>query len=147
MDLLVQYALQFVGLPYRWGGDDTIEGMDCSGFVQELLASVGFDPKGDQTADGLYRYFKSPTRSHKGSPIKGALVFYGSSSRVTHIAMCVDSYRIIEAAGGGSRTRTIEDAARDNAYVRIRPYDYRSDIVAIHFPKYNISQGRVSLSS
>ena len=146
MDLLIQYAMSFVGLPYKWGGDDTIEGMDCSGFVQELLASVGFDPPGDQTADALYRYFKVPDRSHKGSPIKGALAFYGSSTRITHVAMCIDSYRVIEAAGGGSRTLTTSDAARDNAYVRVRPYDYRKDLVAVYFPKYKVSPGNIRVS-
>lgn len=137
MNLLIDYAMAFVGLPYKWGGDDTIEGMDCSGFIQEVLASVGLDPSGDQTADGLYRYFRHPDKSIKGSPVSGALVFYGSSTSISHVAMCLDSRRIIEAAGGGSRTLTESDAARDNAYVRVRPVNHRKDLIAVHLPRYS----------
>lgn len=136
MELLTQYAMQFVGLPYKWGGDDTIDGFDCSGFVQELLQSIGLDPKGDQTADALYRYFSKADRGTRGSPIRGALAFYGSRTRVTHVAFCVDSRRVIEAAGGGSRTHTERDAARDNAYIRIRPANNRKDLVAFILPNY-----------
>lgn len=33
---VVDYALQFVGNPYVWGGTDLINGADCSGFVQSV---------------------------------------------------------------------------------------------------------------
>ena len=40
---LVEYALQFVGNPYKWGGDSLTEGCDCSGFVKLVYAHFGFD--------------------------------------------------------------------------------------------------------
>lgn len=134
MKQLTSYALQFVGLPYIWGGDDPIDGFDCSGLVQEILASVGMDPIGDQTADALYRYF-SANNSSKG-PKAGALVFYGTTAKVTHIAFMVDDFRIVEAGGGGRASLSRELAAQQNAYVRVRPYDNRKDIVAVISPAY-----------
>src|SRR4030042_825630 len=51
----VRYAWGFLGLPYRWGGDDPIKGFDCSGLIVELLQGVGLLPHGtDLTASGLY---------------------------------------------------------------------------------------------
>ena len=41
--------------------------------------------------------------------------------------MLINEFQIIEAGGGGSETKTEEDAKKHNAYVRIRPLDYRGD--------------------
>lgn len=133
-DLFSMICLTFLGLPYKWGGDDTIKGFDCSGLVQELLATIGLDPKGDQTAQALYDYFKN--RSNEGPRDLGTLVFYGrSTSKISHIALMLDDQTIIEAGGGGSRTNTLEDAANQNATIRIRPFNHRSDIVAVLNPR------------
>ena len=40
---LVNYALQFVGNPYVWGGNSLTEGCDCSGFVKLVYGHFGFD--------------------------------------------------------------------------------------------------------
>lgn len=135
MDILRSYAMQFVGLPYRWGGDDSIDGFDCSGFVQELLASVGMDPPGDQTAQSLHNHFES--RGEYNAHGCGALAFYGKSvTQITHVAMMIDRYRIIEAGGGGSATTSKDAAAAQNAYIRIRLLNNRNDLVALIRPRY-----------
>ena len=126
--------MRFVGTPYIWGGDDPILGMDCSGFAQEVLASIGFDPDGDQTAHGLYNYLKM--NGLMSSRSKGALAFYGSSKRITHVAICLDDMFMIEAGGGGSKTTTKEAAAKHNAYIRVRPIDRRKDLVECILPRY-----------
>lgn len=129
------YALSMVGLPYRWAGDDTIEGFDCSGLVQELLASEGMDPPGDQTAQELYRHFTGKGPVGQAAHGLGALVFYGSDAKsVTHVAMMLNEFQVIEAGGGGSKTTSLEAAAAQNAFIRIRPYDRRKDVVAIINP-------------
>lgn len=135
MKTLVAYALSHVGLPYIWGGDDSVGGYDCSGFVQELLASVGQDPPGDQTAHGLYLYFKGQGVP-EGFEKLGGLAFYGSTDRITHVGMVIARFRIIEAGGGNHRTKTRDDAIKQNAYIRIRPVNYRSDLVTILHPRY-----------
>lgn len=134
METLRRYALSFLGLPYRWGGDDPVLGFDCSGLVQELLASVGMDPPGDQTAEALREYFS--VHGKASAPAMGALLFFGKPGAATHIAMAIDGWRMIEAGGGGSKTNTEADAARQNAYVRIRPIANRRDLIAVLMPSY-----------
>lgn len=132
MRYLIAYAFQFVGTPYKWGGS-THDGIDCSGLVQEILMSVGADPSGDQTAQGLYDAFKMCPSAFG----PGALCFYGKSLKeINHIAFMIDSKRIIEAGGGGSQTITRADAERDMAFVRVRPYDRRNDFLIAVMPAY-----------
>ncbi len=38
---VVDYAMQFIGNPYVWGGTDLVNGADCSGFVQSVYAYFG----------------------------------------------------------------------------------------------------------
>lgn len=135
MELLKQYAFSFVGTNYLWNGNGPIHGMDCSGFVQVLLASVGLDPFGDQTAQGLYDFFekKGEWNAYK----IGALAFYGKSVReVIHVAMLLDQYRIIEAGGGGPAVLTKDIAGDKNAFVRMRLINYRTDLCAVIRPRF-----------
>lgn len=39
---VVDYASQFIGNPYVWGGTSLTNGADCSGFVQSVYAHFGF---------------------------------------------------------------------------------------------------------
>ncbi len=134
MQIILAYAMQFVGKPYGWGQEGPAQ-FDCSGLVQEILRSVGMDPVGDQTAQTLYDHFeKKGTWESYGA---GSLAFYGKShNQITHVAMMLDKYRVIEAGGGGSKTLTQEDAARDKAYVRVRLLKYRPDLIAVIKPQY-----------
>lgn len=133
IEVMVNYACEFIKTPFVWGGDD-FSGFDCSGFIQEVLASVGLDPKGDQTAQKLY-----DTLSKQWQQIttarRGALVFFGKSlSEITHVAVMYDRHHMIEAGAGGKRTLTIGDAIKQNAFVRMRPLNNRSDLLTILFP-------------
>ena len=38
---VVDYACQFIGNPYVWGGTSLTDGADCSGFVQSVYAHFG----------------------------------------------------------------------------------------------------------
>lgn len=38
---IVDYACQFIGNPYVWGGTSLTSGADCSGFVQSVYANFG----------------------------------------------------------------------------------------------------------
>ena len=49
-------ALQWLGVPYVWGGLDTRNGMDCSGMVVMAYQAAGLDllAHGIRTADSMY---------------------------------------------------------------------------------------------
>jgi len=114
----VSYAERWIGTPYKWAGDD-FEGLDCSGLVVECLKGIGwFEESEDHSANALYVMFR-----HKEvrEPEKGCLVFwFKENNRAVHVAVCKDERLIIHAAGGGSLTETIDDAAEQNAYVKQR---------------------------
>jgi cell wall-associated NlpC family hydrolase len=40
---ILDYASQFIGNPYVWGGTSLTGGADCSGFVKSVLAHFGID--------------------------------------------------------------------------------------------------------
>lgn len=108
------------GVAYRWGGDDPIEGYDCSGFVIEILQSVGILPlKRDWTAQQLYGHFQDQAVR---KPYRGTLAFWANGAgRIFHVELCIDDSLSIGASGGGSSVRTEADAAQKNAFVKIRP--------------------------
>ena len=135
MTYLIQYAMSFLGVPYKWAGSNPISGLDCSGLLQCILQSVGMDPPGDQTAQGLFNHFEVSSTWNSYTP--GALAFFGESvTKITHVAFLIDQYRMIEAGGGGHLTLTKEDAALQNAFVRIRLIKSRKDLVAVIKPRY-----------
>lgn len=151
VETLIKAALSHLNEPYIWGGDDPIIGFDCSGLVQDILASVGQDPPGDQTAQALFDYFSKSGRVHgpheslSDVEALGALPFFGSApDKITHVGFIVANapLRMIEAGGGGSRTKSIQDAARQNAFVRIRPVFNRKDLIAVIRPHYLMMRGR-----
>ncbi len=135
MQILLDYALQFVGKPYRWGGKTPIGGFDCSGLVQEILSSCGLDVPGDQNAQAYYYIFQ---KSGVMSAAKcGALAFFGKDEHnITHIGLLLDGNRMLEAGGGDSKTTNDLEALTQRAYVRIRPVNHRSDCVGILMPPY-----------
>ena len=138
MEILKSYALSFLGLPYIWGGNDPMTGYDCSGVVQEILASVGMDPPGDQTAQTLYDFFHTQSMVSWNKPGIGTLVFYGKSvTQITHVAFMLDQYRTIEAGGGDSTCVDSKSASKKHAFIRIRLVDHRPDRVAMLRPSYS----------
>lgn len=119
--LALTYAWKWVGTFYSWGGDDPA-GFDCSGFVCEVLQSVGvLGRKTDFTAEGLRQLFAGKARA---TPVAGCLLFRGDPA--VHVELVVatlgDVPLTIGASGGGSKTITKEDAIRDNAFVKLRPW-------------------------
>lgn len=132
--VLYDYAISTLWRPYVFGGDD-FNGIDCSGLVLELLKSVGLWPnKADTTASGIFHHF---AQYRVDDPVFGALSFYGASvSAISHVGFCLNNQLMIEAGGGDASTKTPEDAARKNAFVRIRPIKFRSDFVGLVLPPY-----------
>jgi hypothetical protein len=120
----VDYAKHFIGTPYHWGGDDPMEGFDCSGLVVEILQAVGRLAQGrDYTANDLLSIFR-PGEVFRG--YAGCLAFYlDPAGRAVHVVLMIDDTLAIGADGGGSGTIATEDAIAQNAFIKLRPIDYR----------------------
>lgn len=137
MDLTIKYAMQFVNLRYVYGGNSPLEGgIDCSGFVCEILRSAGLLKNGeDLTAQELYDRFS--VTGTVGVRNAGTLAFYGKSvTSITHVAFMIDAFRILEEGGGTKDTNTLAEAAALDARVRQRIVGYRADLVATVKPRY-----------
>jgi cell wall-associated NlpC family hydrolase len=137
MDAFTLSLTSNLGVPYKWGGENPLTGFDCSGLVQWALKSVGLDPPGDQTAQALYDHFRD-TGNHSPRSWTGALVVYGKDHKsVTHVAVMLNAFQVIECGGGGSDTVDLETAARKGACVRIRHLSARKDILAKIKPDFS----------
>ncbi|MBA3756919.1 MAG: C40 family peptidase [Nitrosomonas sp.] len=121
--LFINYLFSFIGEPYTYGKHD------CSWFAQESLAFFGLDPKGDQNAQMLLENMhiyakKTPTVG------LGHLLFFGTPSRISHVAIALNDTHMIEAGGGNEHTKTAEQALiKGHAYVRVRLISNRNDLV------------------
>ena len=91
---LVNYALQFVGNRYVWGGTSLTNGVDCSGFTMRVMEKFGVS---------LPHYSGSQAQMGKkvtSATMKpGDLIFYaGSNGKVNHVAIYIGNGRIVHAA-------------------------------------------------
>lgn len=136
--LIVEYAFQFVGTPYIWGGNHMLEGVDCSGYVCEIARFGGFLGREDLSAQGLYEHLMKIPHARPGELGRGAFVFYGPSvNDIKHVAFMIDDNRILEAGGGGKKIKTLAEARAAGAMVRGRTLNYRTDRVAVVMPPYD----------
>ncbi len=90
---VVNYALQFVGNPYVWGGTSLTNGTDCSGFVMRVYQNFGYS---------LNR--SSRAQYSNGVPVSldelepGDLVFYAySNGTIHHVALYIGNGQIVHA--------------------------------------------------
>ncbi|MBE5891359.1 MAG: peptidoglycan endopeptidase [Lachnospiraceae bacterium] len=89
---LCEYALQFVGNPYVWGGSSLTNGTDCSGFTMRVFAQFGISLphySGSQPSYG--------TRINAEDAQPGDLFFYGSG-HISHVAIYIGNGQIVHAA-------------------------------------------------
>jgi len=132
-EMAADYAWEFIGVPYIWGGNNPVNGFDCEGIVSEVLEAIGLiEHNSDYTAQGLFNRFKDKVVT---APKTGCIVFFGRDIySITHTEFCVDQFHTIGAIGGGKDTLTREDAIKQNAFVKMRPLARRKDIVAFVDP-------------
>lgn len=102
-------AERFVGIPYRWGGDNVVEGMDCSGFVRAVYNLCGISiPR--TSAD----QFKAGEGVSRDNLKDGDLVFFGSSAdKINHVGIYVGNGRFVHAPRRGDE---IKVSALDDKY-------------------------------
>ena len=105
---VVNYALQFQGIPYVFGGTDPAKGFDCSGFTQYVFAHFGISLP--RTADAQ-RSVGVPVTD----PAPGDLLVTSDGS---HVGIYVGGGRMIHAPRPG-RTVTVQKLYRDFEYRRL----------------------------
>ena len=90
---LVQYATQFVGNPYVWGGTSLTRGADCSGFVMSVFANYGISLP---HSSGAQSNCGAKISSSEAQP--GDLFFYGNGSRINHVAIYIGNGQVVHAS-------------------------------------------------
>ncbi len=91
---IVEYAKQFVGNPYVWGGTSLTDGCDCSGFVQQIYAHYGITlPRcsADQSLTG--------TQVSVEELQPGDLLYFYRGSRIGHVEMYAGNGMVVHAKG------------------------------------------------
>ncbi|MCM2360030.1 MAG: NlpC/P60 family protein [Geobacteraceae bacterium] len=102
-------AERFVGIPYQWGGNNVVEGMDCSGFVRAVFNLCGVNIP--RTSREQFRVGESIARDDLAD---GDLVFFGASSdQINHVGIYVGSGRFVHAPRRGD---DIKVSSLDEAY-------------------------------
>lgn len=90
---LVEYACQFVGNPYVWGGTSLTKGADCSGFVMSVFAHYGISlphHSGSQASSG------KEISASEAKP--GDLFFYSNGRRINHVAIYIGGGQVVHAS-------------------------------------------------
>jgi len=126
-EFAIAYGWSFIGQWYKWGGDDP-SGFDCSGFQIEILKAVGVLPRRyDCTAADLFNKFKKFTVRE---PYPGCLVFWENrrTGKIVHVEIMVTKNCSLGASGGGSKTLTVQDAIKHNAFIKVRDIHTRTGI-------------------
>ena len=86
-DLVIEEAMKYIGIPYRWGGG-TPKGFDCAGFTRFIYRKFGVELA--PSAAPQYKLGKSLTTSEIQ---KGDLVFYGGrhgSKSIGHVGIVTE---------------------------------------------------------
>ena len=110
---LVNYALQFVGNPYVWGGTSLTNGADCSGFVLSIYAQYGISLPHSAAAQSGYGTEVSLSELQPGD-----LLFYSNGGGIGHVAIY---------AGGGM----VVHASNRRDGIKTSSFNYRTPVKAV----------------
>lgn len=97
---IADFAVQFVGNPYVWGGTSLTDGADCSGFTMSVMANFG-----------IYIARTAADQSYGGVQINldaispGDLLFYSSSGEIDHVGLYIGGGQIVHASTSESGIR------------------------------------------
>ena len=111
---IVNTAKQYIGVNYRWGGQSSSAGFDCSGLTMVVYRLNGLD---------LPR--SSRQQWQTGRPVdtrhlsKGDLVFFATTGgrKVSHVGIYIGDNRFLHAPGNG---RKIRISSLSNKYFKSR---------------------------
>lgn len=110
---LCQYAKEFLGNPYVWGGTSLTKGADCSGYVLSIFKKYGVNLPHSSVAQA-----GSGTTIQVSEAQPGDLIFYGNGKSINHVAIYI---------GGGQ----VIHASNPKTGIRISNVSYRSPVKAV----------------
>ena len=87
---VADFAVQFVGNPYVWGGTSLTNGADCSGFVMSVFASFGYELPRVAAAQ-----YQASQQKEISQMEVGDLVFYGAG--IYHVALYIGNGKVVHA--------------------------------------------------
>lgn len=88
---ICEYARQFVGNAYRWGGTSLTKGADCSGFTMSVYAKYGVSLPHSSKAQA-----NCGERVDLSEVQPGDLIFYGGKN-IHHVAMYIGNGQVVHA--------------------------------------------------
>lgn len=90
---ICQYAKEFIGNPYVWGGTSLTKGTDCSGFVMRVFQKYGVKLPRNSRAQA------SCGTTIKVSEAKpGDLIFYAKGKTINHVAIYIGNGQVVHAS-------------------------------------------------
>ena len=113
-------AERFVGIPYRWGGNNVVDGMDCSGFVRAVYNLCGTSIP--RTSRDQYKAGDPVTKIDLQD---GDLVFFGASAdKINHVGIYVGSGKFVHAPRQGEdiRVTSIDENYFEKRFIGARRY-------------------------
>ena len=110
---IANYATQFVGNPYVYGGSSLTGGADCSGFTMAVYSNFGIGLPHNAAAQSGCGQQVSLSDLQPGD-----LLFYDNGGGIGHVAMYI---------GGGS----VVHASNPETGIKISSYNYRTPVSAV----------------
>ena len=113
---VLEYAKQFIGTPYVYGGSSP-SGFDCSGFVKYVYSNFGVN-----LTRTTYSQVNEGTYVARENLQPGDLVFFGTSGNVHHVGIYVSDGNFIHAPKPGTTVRieTLNSGYYNNHYYTAR---------------------------
>ena len=90
---LVEYAKQFVGNRYVWGGVSLTNGVDCSGFTMQIYKKYGISLPHHAASQANYG-----TRVTAETIRPGDLIFYSKGGRINHVGIYIGNGQVLHAS-------------------------------------------------
>lgn len=90
---LCEYAKQFIGNPYVWGGVSLTKGADCSGFVLSVYKKYGISLPHSSRAQA-----NCGTTISMSEAKPGDLIFYAKGGRINHVAIYIGGGQVCHAS-------------------------------------------------
>ena len=93
---VVNYAVQFVGNPYVWGGTSLTNGADCSGFIMSVYAHFGYSLPHSSSAMRSVGRGVSYAEAQPGDIIcyDGHVAIYMGGGQIVHASNAKDGIKI-----------------------------------------------------